>query len=344
MARRARRKHRRRQHRRRGLLPWLGLGALGLATYWMTRRRPSDGPAAPPAAQGPEELGQLPDDAELSWIPGPSGALRVAERHPTGRLPVVFVHGLAGRLEHWTPQLQAVGPALRALALDLPGHGESDMAADGDYSVPALAASLGAVMEGFALRRAIVVAHSLGALAAIEYARLHSDRVVGLLLVDPSGDQSHMSAADRELLKGALERDARGECEMNFRHFLTGARPEVASLVLEDLASTPEEVLLGALEGSIRYETIGALESYSGPVLSMTSELNDSAISLHRLRPDLPVRPLFQASHWLMLDRPEDVLDALWDLLEEIQGSFHATNPSELFGGSKEGRGSGRSK
>lgn len=315
----ARRPATRRREPKRRLWPWVGLGALGVATVWMTSRpRPGLAPVAvlPPLHEGPPD--RLPDGVETAWVLGPAGSLRVAERHPTGRLAVVFVHGLGGRLEQWSAQLAGLGPALRAVAVDLPGHGESDAAADGDYSVPALAAAVGAAIDAGALRRVVLVGHSLGALAAIEYAAGHPERVAGLLLVDPSGDQTRMRPVDRRAWLTAVRQDPRGECDFNFRHFLREARPEVAAAVLEALEATPEPVLVGALEGSAAYAAAAALERYPGPVASVVSELNDLPVSLHRLRPGLPVRKLRGVSHWLMMDRPAEVLEALWDLLEQV--------------------------
>lgn len=322
MKRRQRRKSRRRKPPGR-ILPWLGLGALGLATYWMTRREPagSESPplaGVPPGKPSPPPT-ELPDDVEFAWIPGPFGTLRVAERHPQGRLALILVHGLAGRLEHWAPVIRALGPGLRTLAVDLPGHGESDPARPPDYTVPALASSVAAVAEGFALRRSVLVAHSLGALAAVEFASRHADRVSGLLLVDPSGDQSSTRPADKKVLLEAIRKDPRGECDMNYRHFLADARPEVARQVMEDLESTSEDVLVRALEGSADYAAMRALESYPGPVASVVSEANDSPISLHRLDRGLRVWHLPRASHWLMMDRPQEILEILWRFLEEIR-------------------------
>lgn len=319
MSGKARKKPRRKRPKRRRLWPWVGLGALGMATAWVATRPRSETAAARPFPL-PDAGFQptLAEAVETAWIPGPSGSLRVAERHPEGRLAIVFVHGLGGRLEHWSAQLAAVGPALRAVAVDLPGHGESDAAADGEYSVPALAAAVGAVMDVLAVRRAVLVAHSLGALAAIDYAAGNPERVAGLLLIDPSGDQTHMTPADRRGWLAAVRADPHGECDFNFRHFLRDARPGVADAVLEALEATPERVLVGALEGSAAYAAVSALESYPGPVTSLISELNDLPISLHRLRPGLPVRKLRGVSHWLMMDRPGEVLEALWDLLEKV--------------------------
>ncbi len=316
-------RHRRRRPRRirqRRRWPWLGLGALLVAAAALLRRERRS--AQPPRrAQPPEppELPPTPADVDSCWIAGPAGTLRVLERHPDGELPVVYVHGLGGRAEHWAAQFATAGPAIRTVAFDLPGHGRSDQALDGDYSIPATAAAIGAVVDGLGLRRALLVAHSLGATAAIEYAGSHPDRVAGLLLVDPSGDQSRLPATQRRELLAQIARDPGEEVRWNFRQLLAGARAEVADRVLEDLASVPAEVVLQAIEGGVSYSPLPALERFGGPARSLISDLNDLPYSLHNLLPDLPAFHFRQAGHWLMMDRPDDLWAALVDFLEEIE-------------------------
>lgn len=327
MPRRRRRRRKSGRHRRGGIGWWLGFGAVGLAGGLLLRRgrRDAEGtPAAagePPAAADPCEL---PGDVEISWVPGPAGSLRLAERQPEvgDRRPieVVYVHGLAGCLEHWGTQLAALGPAIRGVALDLPGHGGSDPAADGDATVGALAAAVGAVVDGLGLRRPVLVGHSLGALAAIDYAGRHPGRVAGLLLVDPGGDQTQLPEKDRRAARRAFARDPRGETEWNFRHFLAGAESRVADRVMESLALVADDTLRSALEGALDYGPLPALERFEGPVRLVVSELNRSPHSLHQLRPELPVRRLAGASHWLMMDRPEVVWAELVELLDELRG------------------------
>ncbi len=325
-----RRRRARRPRRRKGGLGWrwLGLGALAvvagalLRTERRTPRRPGSrepgGAERLDATPAESFFSEPPEDAESSWVPGPAGSLHVLERHPGGPLPVVFVHGLAGRAEHWSPQLHAAGPAIRAVAIDLPGHGRSDPAIGGDYGVPAMAAAVSAVVDALALRRTVLVAHSLGASAVIEYAGRHRDRVAGLLLVDPSGDQTRLPAAHREQLLAQLRRDPGDELRWYFKQLLTGARPEVADRVLEDLDDMPAEIVLRAIESSAAYSPLPALQRFGGPAVSLISDLNTLPYSLHSLVPSLPVQQISRASHWLMLDRPEDLWASLIDFLDRI--------------------------
>lgn len=309
--------------RRRGRLwRWLGLGALGLAAAQLLRgERRVPRPPRPTTDRAEHPLPALtpPAATTVSWVPGPAGSLRVLELNPEGRLPLVFVHGLGGRAEQWSAQLAAVGPGLRAVALDLPGHGGSDPSADGVYSVAASADAIGAVADSLQLRRLVLVGHSLGASAAIEYAGSHPRRVAGLLLVDPSGDQTRLPAAHKRQLREQVQRDPSGELAWQYRQLLLGARSEIADRVLEDLASVPPEPLAALFEDALEHSPLPALERYGGPVRGVFSELNSLPFSLHRLVPGLHASLVPETSHWLMLDRPDELWACLVDFLDELR-------------------------
>ncbi|MBR9806450.1 MAG: alpha/beta hydrolase [Alphaproteobacteria bacterium] len=84
--------------------------------------------------------------------------------------PIIFAHG-GGQTRHaWRGAAKALAfEGYRSIALDLRGHGESDWAADGDYSLEAIARDLIEVGERVAGGggRPHIVGASLGGLAAI---------------------------------------------------------------------------------------------------------------------------------------------------------------------------------
>jgi pimeloyl-ACP methyl ester carboxylesterase len=254
-------------------------------------------PPEPPAAASGESL----------WIAGPAGNLYVRDGggEPPGALPVLLLHSLAGNGGQWALQLDHLRRHRRAVALDFRGHGESDPAEDGDYSVHGLMGDVAAVADQLGLRRFLLAGHSLGAAVAIEYAGRHPERVAGLLLVDPNGDQSRVPKSEIAPFLEALRADPLAELESYFRQLVVGGDPDAARWVLEDLRLTHEDAVAGAVAGSIEYQPLPALERYPGPRLSVISDMNRLPYSLHNLVPDLPVHLMPGTGHWVMMDRPE---------------------------------------
>jgi pimeloyl-ACP methyl ester carboxylesterase len=206
------------------------------------------------------------------------------------------------------------------VALDFRGHGESDPAEDGDYSVAGLASDVAAVADQLSLRRFVLAGHSLGAAVAIEYAGQHPERVAGLLLVDPNGDLSRLPEKESQPFLESLRADPLAELESYFRQLVVGGDPDAAAWVLEDLRLTHADAVAQAAEGSLRYPPLPALKRYEGPRLSIISDMNRLPYSLHNLLPELPTHLMTGTGHWLMMDRPEAfnrLLDGFVDKVEE---------------------------
>src|SRR5690242_2327836 len=100
--------------------------------------------------------------------------------------PAVLLHG-GGQTRHsWGTTLGALADkGWRAYAIDLRGHGESEWAADGDYTLDAFAGDVLAVARALDTRPALVGA-SLGGLASLAAIGEHPDEHVAraLVLVD----------------------------------------------------------------------------------------------------------------------------------------------------------------
>jgi pimeloyl-ACP methyl ester carboxylesterase len=112
---------------------------------------------------------------------------RIAYRRVGGQMgsvPILFVHGLSFFSYDWLPAAKALGR--EAACMDMRGFGDSSWAKD--YSVPAMASDLGALLEHLGWDRAIVVGHSMGGRNAAWFAAHNPQRVAALVLVDYSPD------------------------------------------------------------------------------------------------------------------------------------------------------------
>lgn len=102
-----------------------------------------------------------------------------------GRPVLLLVHGTAAWSGTWfslVPALEAAG--YQVVALDLPPFGFSGKAIDADFSRPAQAERIRAVLDAAGATRVVVVGHSFGGGPALEFALRWPERVERLVLVD----------------------------------------------------------------------------------------------------------------------------------------------------------------
>lgn len=109
----------------------------------------------------------------------------VAKRHGAPTNVVVLVHGLGSSLDFWNAVAPEMAKAVRTVAFDVPGFGESD-SPSGHYNLHSVARSTTSFFDHQGLDRITLVGHSLGAILALRIAADRPDIVKGLILVDPT--------------------------------------------------------------------------------------------------------------------------------------------------------------
>lgn len=246
---------------------------------------------------------------ERERITGPAGALAVdvggGHAGPPGALPVVFVHSLGGNSSHWAAQLQHLRRNRGAIALDVRGHGQSEPAPDGEYTIAAMAGDVAAAANTLKLNRFVLVGHSMGGGVALAYAGAHPDRVAGLMLVDPIGDGTQIPAAESGSFLAGLERDYVTAIRKYWTE-IGGPDSTVRARLIADLQATPQDAVLEVLRSVMQFDPRPALNCYHGPMLSVVTPYNDQPFSLHRVG-SFPHRIVQDTGHWIQLDKPDEL-------------------------------------
>lgn len=111
----------------------------------------------------------------------------------TGSGPLlVLLHATLHDRHDFDPVVPALAATHRVIAVDWPGHGESDAEAGGR---PVTAGLLADVLEELVLARDLrglrLIGNSVGGFAAARLAIRHPERVAGLVLVDNGGFAGH---------------------------------------------------------------------------------------------------------------------------------------------------------
>ena len=117
----------------------------------------------------------------------PVQGIRVHYRAIGEGFPVVYIHGLGGSSELWQASMRAVADAgLRAIAVDLPGHGLSDDPLPG-VDLTDGAAFLQEFLDALDIPRCVLIGGSAGGLVATQATLNHSQRIAALVLVGSAG-------------------------------------------------------------------------------------------------------------------------------------------------------------
>jgi pimeloyl-ACP methyl ester carboxylesterase len=233
---------------------------------------------------------------------------------------VLFVHGAAQ--DHGVFALQSryfAWHGRNAVAVDLPAHGRSG--GDALPSVEALADWLHGVLDALDVREGDIVGHSMGALAALECAARHPERVRRLALLGPSAP---MPVSD-DLLDAAKRDDHVAYELINSWSFAAGSQiggnRQPGVWMLGNAMRLIERSRPGVL-----YTDLVACNSYANgnaaaarvccPTLVVIGARDimappRNAQALIAALADVRTVTLPETGHSMMAERPDEVLDAL---------------------------------
>ena len=127
-------------------------------------------------------------------------------------MPVVtFLHGAGLNAHTWDTTILALG--LPALAIDLPGHGDSSWRTDAAYVARVLAPDVAAGMDAWTDGPQLLVGQSLGGLTAAAVAASRPDLVRELVVIDitPGIDSNAGPTQIREFFAGPTDWASRDE-------------------------------------------------------------------------------------------------------------------------------------
>jgi alpha-beta hydrolase superfamily lysophospholipase len=113
-------------------------------------------------------------------------AMRVHyQNYGEGRDAIVFIHGWSCNLDFWKANIPAFTEQSRVIAIDLPGHGESDKPQI-TYLMDLFALAIDAVITDAKVEQVTLVGHSMGVPVIRQFYRKHPDKTRALVIADGS--------------------------------------------------------------------------------------------------------------------------------------------------------------
>ena len=224
---------------------------------------------------------------------------------------LVFVHCWTCNVEFWKESYKAF-PQYRVIALDLPGHGESDKPKV-DYSMQYFANAVEAVLKKAGVQKAVLVGHSMGTPVVRRYYELYPEKTLGIVVVDgaliPLGQRDQMEKFFEPLYK-----DYKPAAESMIDGMLQPAKPEVRPFIKSNMLATPDYVGASAAKFMLDdgFATHGKINV---PVLAVMAPSPywppDLKEKYQAIAPSLEFHMFTGVSHFLMLEKPKEFNEAV---------------------------------
>ncbi|MGI9524851.1 MAG: alpha/beta fold hydrolase [Hyphomicrobiaceae bacterium] len=101
--------------------------------------------------------------------------------------PLILQHGGLDHGRSWDPVALALKDDWHVIVPELRGHGDSDWASDGDYTMAAYVYDFAQLIHQQTLAPITIISHSLGGNIAIRYAGIYPDNVRQLIAIEGLG-------------------------------------------------------------------------------------------------------------------------------------------------------------
>ena len=227
---------------------------------------------------------------------------------------VLLLHGFGGDLDTWLFNLEALGEQSTVVALDLPGHGQSDRTLPG-RTLGELGRFVVRFLDAVEIERAHLVGHSLGGAIAAQMVLDRPDRVESLALIASAGLGDEIDTAYTE---GFAAAQSRRELKPLVERLF--ARPELVTRQLLDAILKYKRLdgvseLLGELGGSLfaqgrQREQPGRRLGETGKRILVVWGADDRIIPAQHARqapPSATVRIIEGAGHMVQMEKAGEV-------------------------------------
>ncbi|MFF0117219.1 alpha/beta fold hydrolase [Streptomyces prasinus] len=226
-------------------------------------------------------------------------------------VPLVFVHGTRFSAGQWSVQLAGLRDEFPVAAVDLPGHGERSAQ---PWSLSSATGIIASAVDSLGRGPALVVGHSLGGYAALEFARCRPERLRGLVLAGASASTRGLRAVPYRWVAGLVPRlPADRLARWNDRLLRRLHPPEVVEATIRSgYAFHTLPAAWGEVLGRFGAE---AMRHVKAPVLILNGEkdavFRSGEADFARAHPHARVELIPRAGHLANFDDPDAFTDAV---------------------------------
>lgn len=269
-----------------------------------------------------------------------------------GTFGFICVHGMGGCWQHFSQTLPSLARHGRAIALDLPGFGESQMPAE-RITLELFADTAATLARDLGLERVVFVGHSMGGPIALRFATRHPQLTASLIMLAGAIDTFSTLLGLRDVIRIARKRPSntaaiytevltcgipipghakrtiarhkalRGAALWPYVHRPTSLQPTTVATILAGAGARGVMPTARAIGRSHPYQ---GLDEIDCPILSIGAA-HDRIASIadlevfDRIAPTARTALLEDAGHLMMLERPRATNERIDHFLAEPDSS-----------------------
>lgn len=237
---------------------------------------------------------------------------------PHSQPVLVLIHGAGGSRLSWPPALRRMR-GVAVYTLDLPGHGRS--ASPPCESIADYAEAVANFLGEMRLPPSILVGHSMGSAIALTLALEHPTRVRALVLIGGGARlRVHPSLLEWTAQESTMPQAIQTLLEWGFSPI---SPPQIKALAARHMRQTPAATFHADFLACDRFDLRERLPEISHPTLllcgsedRMTPPRFSEFLAQHLPNAHLQILP--GAGHMLMLERPQEVSQAIREFLSTL--------------------------
>ncbi len=239
-----------------------------------------------------------------------------------GSEALVLIHGWTCNVDNWRDQMPEFARRNRVIAIDLPGHGQSDKPQI-TYNMDLFARAVEAVLRDARVKRAVLVGHSMGTPVARQFYRKYPEKTLAIVIVDGA----LQAFADKAMMDRLMAGFRGANYKVVATQMLTAmAGPNLSAEAQERIKAsflnTPQHVVVSAMEG-MADASIWGEDKIKVPVLAIMAKNPfyppDMEQRYRSLAPNLDFQMWSGVGHFIMMEKPKEFNAAVLAFLDKNQ-------------------------
>jgi sigma-B regulation protein RsbQ len=244
-----------------------------------------------------------------------------------GDTTLLFVHGWCINKSYWESQMNYFKDKYTVVAMDLPGHGESDKNRT-DWSVQNFSKDVMFLVRVLSLKNVVLIGHSMGGNIILEPSITMPDVVIGFVGVDNFKDLAVEYTDDQKMEMDAFMNHVRQDYEGTISGFASNmlfavsTSKSIQRRVLKDILETSPDISLGILES---LEDAHAMEGAQMRVMKLKVHLinsdgfptDETQLEKYCAR-SYQLHSIGNSGHYPMLEDPDRFNEILENILKTL--------------------------